>query len=393
MRYAAAVLAVAVAVAAVPSVLAAEGGKGAAPARDAYKEQFKDEVLVRGARGPVTGVEILSEGYDKVEWKGKTSPVQSRPASEIASLKFADEPATFVRGMEAFRAGRWDEAEAEFRGVASAVDVGRARPMWEARATAWIGECRRRAATAMKEKGAARFKEASGSFRDAWKKDPKSPLAEMIHLGLAEALAGGGEWDDALKALDELKAVATAAGRPVWEAEARLSRGRLLERRGEGGGAALEYEEMARFAEQAAGKAPAGSAERRDLEALRVNGLVSRGWALFGRAEKTKAPADVDAAKKWFDGLPSLTGGSAAGKAAAVNGVGGILLLEGKAQRAYERFVEVEVTMFAVPDEVARALWYKAQACERLGNAAGKEQALKDLAEFYPHSEWAGRAR
>ena len=81
------------------------------------------------------------------------------------------------------------------------------------------------------------------------------------------------------------------------------------------------------------------------------------------------------------------------GRAAAVNGIGSLLLLEGKAQKALERFIQVEVTMFQAPDEVARALWYKSKAFDALGNAVGREQAMKDLSEFHPSSEWATRAR
>jgi tetratricopeptide (TPR) repeat protein len=366
------------------------GGEGKPDKPEPVKEQFKDEVMVRGARGSLTGVEVVYEGWDKVDWKAKGGAIQSRPAAEVISLKYADQPTYFTRGLEAFRAGRWADAETELRGVSSAVAAGKARKFWDGRANAYVGECRRR--QALRDKDAARFKTAQEAFQDALKVEPRSPLADMIAVGIAECMAGGGDWDGALKYLDDFKKTATDAGRPAWEARARLARGRLLERKGEVGGAAGEYLELAKFAEGAQSKTPADSAERRDLDGLRVNGLVSAGWALYARAEKTKSPADLDAARKHFAGLATATGGSPAGRAASLNGLGGILLLEGKPRAALEKFVEVEVTMFAVPEEVARALWQKSQACERLGNSLGREAALKDLVEFYPWSEWAGRA-
>jgi tetratricopeptide (TPR) repeat protein len=376
-----------------PAVLAAppEGGKEEAPKATPYKEQFKDEIMVKGARGALTGVEVIADGWDKVEWKAKSGPVGSKPAADVISVKLADEPVPFTRGMEKFRAAQWDEAETEFRGVRSAVDAGRARKFWEARASLYVGECRRHSAA--RDGNAAKYKDAASSYEDAIKLDRKCPIIDVAYLGLAEAQAGAKEYDAGLKTLDDLRKLATEAGKPLWEGRARLARGRFLERKGEMGGAATEYADLARFAESASSKAPSDSHDRKDLEALRINGLVSQGWALYGRAEKSKSPADLDAAKKHFEGLGAATGGSTAGKAASSNGLGGILLLEGKPQKAVEKFIEVEVTMFQVPDEVARALWYKAMAYDRLGNGAGREQALKDLAEFHPWSEWAARAR
>lgn len=225
------------------------------------------------------------------------------------------------------------------------------------------------------------------------KKDPKSPLLSMIGTGLAEARALGGDWDGGLKALDELKATAGAAGRPLWEAEARLARARLLDRKGEAAASSKEYEELGAFAGKAAAAAPADSPLRDSLERMMVTGLVGKAWALYGRAEKSRAPADLEAAKQAFDRLPSETGTSAAGKAASLNGQGGLLLLQGKADEALRKFIEVEVTMFSAPEEVAHALWFKAQACEKLGNQAARDQALKDLVQYHPWSEWAARAR
>jgi tetratricopeptide (TPR) repeat protein len=376
---------------AAPALAAPPGeGKTEAPKETPYKEQFKDEILLKGARAPMTGIEIVTDAYDKVEWKTKSGPVKPRERAEIASIKLGDEPAGFVKGMEAFRAGHWEEADAEFRGVRPAIETGRSRKFWEARAQTYIGECRRR--TAAQKGSDAKFKEAASTLEEALKLDPKSPLIDIVYLGLAEAQAGVKDWDTALKTLDDLRKVGSEAGRPLWEGRARLSRGRLLERKGEVGGAASEYSELAKFAEQAAGKAPPDSPEKREMDALRINGLVSQGWALYGRAEKTKSPVDLDLARKHFEGLPAATGASFAGRVASVNGLGGILFLEGKFQKAVEKFIEVEVTMFQVPDEVARAIWFKAQAYDRLGNGAGREQALKDLAEFYPWSEWSVRA-
>ncbi len=377
--------------AAVPALAAPPGdGKAEAPKETPYKEQFKDEILLKGARAPMTGVEVVTDAYDKVEWKTKSGPLQHRDRSEVASLKLGDEPATFSKGMESYRTGRLDEADANFRGTKSAIETGRARRLWEARAQAYIGSCRlRAAATASSD---AKFKEAASVFEDARKLDPKSPLIDMVLLGLADAQAGAKDWDSALKTLDELKKIGSEAARPLWEGHARLARGRLLEHKGEVGGASSEYSDLAKFAESAATKLPPDSPERREMDGLKVNGLVSQGWALYGRAEKTKSPVDLDLARKHFEGLPSATGDSAAGRAASANGLGGILLLEGKFQKAVEKFIEVEVTMFQVPDEVARALWYKSMAYDRLGNGGGREQALKDLAEFYPWSEWSVRA-
>jgi tetratricopeptide (TPR) repeat protein len=374
-----------------PGLAAPEGGKDEPPKATPYKEQFKDEILVKGARGPLKDVEVMVEGFDRVEWKGKSAPLQKKDAGEVLSIKYADLPTPFQKGMDAFRAGSWNDAETELRGVRSAIDAGKARKFWEARAQAYIGECRRR--DGLKQNLPARLKEAASSFEDALRLDPKSPILDMVYLGLAECQAAASEWDPAFKTLDDFRKVAVEGAKPVWEGRSRLARGRFLERKGEVGGAATEYADLAKFAEAAALKADAESADRRDLDGLKVNGLVSKGWALYARAEKSKNAADLEEARKHFEGLPAATPGSRAGKAAAANGIGGLLLLEGKPQKALEKFMEVEVTMFQVPEETARALWYKAKAYDLLGNAAGRAEALKDLSEFYPSSEWAVRTR
>ena len=365
----------------------AEGGKADAGA----KEQFKDVIQVKGARGATAGVELISETWEKIEWKAKSGPVQSKPAAEATVVKYGDMPADYERGLDAMRAGRWEDAETQFRGVKSAVEAGKARKFWEARAAVHLGECRLRRAS--KTRDAALFTQAAETFQEAAKAEPKSPLADRLQVGLAQALAGAGKHDDALKGLDDFRKLASDGGRPLWEAAARLARARVHEGRGGVGEAAQEYADLAAFAQSATAKTAPDSDDRREIESYRIRGLVGQGWALFARAEKTKSAQDVDAAKKHFESLPGATGGAAAGKAAALNGAGGILLLEGKAAEALDLFVQVEVTMFAVPDEVARALWQKAQACDKLGDTAGKEQALKDLAEFFPGSEWANRAR
>jgi len=372
-----------------PKEGAKEGGKQA-PKPEEAKEQFQDSITLKGVRNPVTGVEVVSETWEKVEWKAKSGPVQNRPASEV-TVKYGNEPPDFTKGQAAFLSGRWEDAEAQFRGVRSGVDAGRFRKFWASRAAAYIGQCRLQ--SARKARDAAKFALAAESFKEAMTAEPKSPLSDIVHVGLADALAGAGKTDEALAALDAFRKAASDAGKPVWESRARLARGRILEGKGEVGGAAQEYAELANFVQNAAPKVPADSPDRRELEAYRIRGLVGQGWALYSRAEKTKAPADVEAAKKHFAGLPAATGGDVAGRAAALNGEGGLLLLEGKASEALEKFVQVEVTMFAVPEEVCRALWYKSQACDRLGNGAGREQAIKDLQEFYPWSEWANRAR
>ncbi len=357
-------------------------------------EQFRDEVLVVNPKGPpsrVTGVEILSETYEKVEFKSKAGSVASKSASEVVGVKYGDVPDFYRAGVEAWKAGRFADAEQEFLGAKSAVLAGKARKWVDHRADAYIADCRRRLAADSKSP-AAQYAEAAILYSKALEAEPKSPLADLLLLGRAEALSLSGKPDDALQALDALAKAAREARIPLWEARARQSRGRLMERRGESLSAANEYGDLAEFlAKEAVGAADAET--KRALEALRVDALVRRGWALMARAEQTKNAADLDAARGWFDRVTAQTGGAAAAKAAAANGAGVAALLGGDPRAAIPKFLEVEVTRFEVPEEVARALWYKAKSYEALGDARRREEALKDLVEFYPWSEWANRAR
>ena len=384
-------LAAAVALAVASLLALAPGAARAAPPEGEYKDLFKDEIQVKGARAPLAGVEVTSESFEKVEWKTKAGAPSSRPVEEVLSITYADTPTYFKNGMESFKAGRWAEAADLFRVVPESLKGGKTRKFWEARGLAWFAESLRRQAAA--EKNPALYLKSAETFADALKKDPKSPILPMVYEGMADALAGGGNGAGALKSLDEYRTLAGGVKRSVWEASSSLLRARILERQGDLPAAANEYAALAALAANRAPSSPPDSADRAALERMKAAGFVGRAWALYARAEKTKSPADLDAAKACFEALSRDTAGSVAGKAAALNGQGALLLAQGKAWEALQKVAEVEVTMYAAPEEVARALWLKAQAYGKLGNNAGRDAALKDLVEYHPSSEWAARAR
>ena len=378
-------------------VAALAGGAAALAAAPApanlqeYKEAFQDRILLPGKAAPISGVEVTVESYEKIEYKPKSGALQTRKPEEVASIQYADTLPEYTRALEAWKQGRWADAEQDFRGLRSAVSAGKARKMWDARAMAYVADCRRR--MAFKEKSPAKLLEAAETFAKAEKADPKSPLLDLVLLGRAECLSAAGKHDDGLAACDDLKTIAGTASLPLWEARARRLKGRILEQKGEVAAAANEYQDLANFAGGKAAGAPSGTPLRTELEALKVDGLVSKGWAIFGRAEKTRTDGDIDAARAFFESLPASTGSDEAGRAASLNGLGAVLLLQGKPKEALDKFLTVEVTLFAVPSEVTRSLWYKAKAYEQLGDQSGCEAALKDLVELYPWSEWATRAR
>jgi tetratricopeptide (TPR) repeat protein len=365
-------------------------GASAAP-RD---PQYKDVISHTSPRGTVriADVEVLSESYEKVEWKSRTGAAQSRPANEVISIVYGDSPRDFETGMEAWRTGRYADAIKQFQDAVLAVQQETARPWCSSRSKAFIGDSKRHLAERSKNP-AAEFVGAVQVLEEAHKEEPKSPILDMVLTSLARAQAGAGQHDRAVKTLDELTAAARAAQKPLWEAEARLTRGSILERKGDIAGAAQEYADLAQYCQTAASPLPAGSETRTSIERMRTRGLVLQAWAAYARAEKSRADGDISTARGMFDRLVSETGGAEAGKAAARNGQGALALLKGDAKAALEAFLEVEVLRFAVPEEVTRALWYKAQAYGVLGNAKGKDAALKDLVDFYPWSEWADRAR
>ncbi|MHC4923777.1 MAG: tetratricopeptide repeat protein, partial [Planctomycetota bacterium] len=202
-------------------------------------EAFKDEVvsIEKDRERKQPPVEIVEDTYKRLAWKTrpKSSPV-IRTRDRIVSYRYADEPSYYTRGLDAFRGGRWEEAAQEFRGALSAVDAGRAREWVKKHGTVYIADCRRR--LAMVAANPARFQEAADTYEKALKLDPKSPMLDRIHLGMAESLSGAGKHDDALRQCDALMKIARADKLPIWEASARMLRGRILEDRGETGAAA-----------------------------------------------------------------------------------------------------------------------------------------------------------
>lgn len=85
--------------------------------------------------------------------------------------------------------------------------------------------------------------------------------------------------------------------------------------------------------------------------------------------------------------------------AAILNGVGRALM-ETDPRAAVMKFAEAEVTYFSARNEVARALYLKAQALDKMARTEKTgttryrtmaEQARKELRDFYPESVWAAR--
>ena len=117
---------------------------------------------------------------------------------------------------------------------------------------------------------------------------------------------------------------------------------------------------------------------------------MEQGWARVSWAESSGMQSTWDQAKSTFEGLLAKYPDSELVKAAALNGVGRCLL-EKDARAALLKFTEAEVVRFSARKEVARALYLKAKALRKMGRAKNADQALKDLREFFPDSEWANK--
>ena len=90
-------------------------------------------------------------------------------------------------------------------------------------------------------------------------------------------------------------------------------------------------------------------------------------------------------------GASGYVGGLVA--AAILNGIGRCKL-DDDPRAALEMFIQAEVAHFGSRIEVARALYLKAQALEKLGGERNLQMARKareELREFYPGSRWASK--
>ncbi len=310
-------------------------------------------------------------------------------AADVVDVQWGDAPRSYENGMRALASNNGEEARRAFeealREKEARTDL---RPWIVEYANAGLGE----AWYLLGIKDAANYDKATAAFTVARQANAKSPILDRILLGLGQASAAQKKYDAALEAATQLQTAARTAKRPLWEIEAVLFRAGVNEAKGNTAGATGDYDEVIRVADSHAASAKDESLRNR-LQRSSVIAAVRKGWVIVDKAEKSKAAADFEAARGYFQGLSGKHGKDPRVAAATSNALGVIQFAAGNTKEALRQFQTTEVRHFAVPEEVARALFYQALCHEKLGNQEARADRVKDLVEYHPKSEWARKAQ
>lgn len=355
--------------------------------------EFGDMILLLDDDGgiqKIKDVKVLSATYEKVTYTARGRRSESeKDGSRVLSIAYGDAPRVYQTGMVALERRQYQKAAEDLDGSKAAVEANIVRPWLLEYAAAYKGQ----ALTALAATEPLHIADAIKEFEEALKQNPKSVLYDTIQLGLVECYSLQKNWDKAKAAAEALTAVGDAIKQPLWKingeravADALLEQKKYIQ-------AVSAFENLVSSAQREL-KWAKGDILRKHLARQEIEAAVAQGWAKVAMAEASDSASDWSKAKAYFQSLPSQSEtyrGSDEVAAAVLNGVGRCML-DTDPRAALLMFTEAEVSHFSARNEVARALYLKAKALEKLGGTRNRrmaEQAHKDLREFYPGSEWA----
>lgn len=330
------------------------------------------------------GVTIDAATWDEIKYTvgGRSATV---PGASVLDLRYGDAPREYEQGWRAVSARNGKAAKDAFEACLNAKAAGVVERAWvDERVQVGLGE----AYLLLALDDDAKYADAAKAFQAALDANPKSLLADRILQGMAAAALGQSKAADAAKHADALVSAGRAARRPQWEVDGFFLRADAARASGNDAAAGQAFEEAARVAAQQAGNAKS-PIEKERFHLLEHRAAAAAGWLLLDKAVQTRAAADFDKARSYFQSLPQKLGDETDVLAAVGNAMGVIKLTNGDAFGALRQFQETEVKHFGVPSEVARSLYYQAQCWEKIGNAEMRAARLRDLKELYPKSEWA----
>jgi len=232
--------------------------------------------------------------------------------------------------------------------------------------------------------------DAVAEYKKALEANPKSLLFDAIQVGLAECAIAEKKWEDASTAATALVEVAKKISHAVWLVKGEQLLARIKMAQDDHLGAVSAYTSLEVTAKREL-KWAKGDRRIKLLEAVAEDAAVEQGWALVARAEFTGQATDWGKANSYFGTLTGKYPKSERVAAAKLNGEGRCGLDEDP-RAALLKFVQAEVIHFSARKEVARALYLKSLAYDKLGGARNKkmaEEARRELREVFPDSEWA----
>ncbi len=343
-----------------------------------------DEILQKSAKNPFKGT-VQSEDINKVKYKlDGVAQVQEIDSALVADITYDDAPEAFTKGKELLKKGDAENAANSFRlalksktknnwiNVYGNYQLGVALQMWGA-------------------KDATKLKEAATVFAQLLKDSPECRfMPDALKRG-ADALAASKDAAGAAALYDRLAEVAQQKKLGIlWEAEARIRKADAYVTAGMTKEAEAAYAAAGSFADSNAATQK-DEPTKRLLLAIVGRAQLSQGGALLRNKKFAEA-------RQFFEKVAMGANAQSDVIAAALNGVGEVLLEEGKPKEALERFARVRVQYYLAREEAARATYFLGKTCLALKDAEpnGKKKAadyFAEVVERYGDTPWADRAR
>lgn len=334
------------------------------------------------------GVTVTQDSIEGVSWKNKAKRTESKKVGEVRAIIYGDAPQEWDQGLNDYANGRYKEAIEAFRGAVNAFEAKQCRAWVKEYAAYHTALCK--AAQARSDR--TRIDVALGEFLRFIQTYEKSRLLPDAKLERAKLLLMAGKSRDARREFQAVDGLAKANKLFVkYEFEALLGTARSFAMEKDWPRAIPEFQSVEQRAKIELGVVKQATA-RAVLADMQLIAAGSRGDALLAKAESTKSARDYTAAKNYFQGLRRRLEDSP--RVRAMSGVGEAicLLSEDKTREALLKLAEVKVYYFAQHNEVAKALYYMAEASEKLNHRKQAAAYRKELKEHYPDSEWARRA-
>jgi len=343
-----------------------------------------DEILQRGAQRPFKGT-VLSEDVSKVRYRLENVPQpQEIDAALISDIQYDDAPEPYLKGRELLKKGDAENAANSFRLALKAKTRGNWINIY---GSYYLGV----ALQAWGAKDASRHREAAATFEQLLKDSPDCRFLPDALLRQADALAAGGDANAAAAVYDRLAQVALDRKLGIqWEAEARIRKAEALLNAG-----------MTREAEAAFGQA--GSFAESNAAQQKDEGVKRSLLAIVGRAQLSQGATLLRnrkflEAKQFFERVAQSPGATSEVVAASLNGIGEVLLEEGRPREALEQFARVRVRYYLVREESARATFFLGRSVLALKDDEpnGRKKAadyFAEVVERYGDTPWAGKAR
>ena len=343
-----------------------------------------DDILQKGAKNPFKA-SVISEDVNKVKYKlDGVAQAQEIDAAQVADISYDDAPDSYKQGRELLKKGDAENAANSFRLALKQ----KTKNNWiNVYGNYYLGQ----ALQAWGAKDAGKLKEAAAVYSQLLKDAPECRFMADALKRNADALAAARDANGAATLYDRLAEVAREKKLGIaWEARALILKADAFVAANMTKEAEAAYAAAGSFAESNA-STQKDEAVKRELEAIAGRASLSQGAALLRNKKFGEA-------QSFFEKVATRPNAAAEVVAAARNGVGEVLLEQGKARDALEHFARVRVEFYLSREEAARATYFLGKTMVALKDAEpnGKKKANEYFAEVierYGDTPWADRAR